>query len=461
MTLSPEAEQKARASFTYFVAAMRPDFVFSPFSRSVCNNLQKFYVASVKGQMPNMLLSAPPQHGKSLLCAELFPAWCLGINPNVRVGIATYAFPLARKRNIGVQRIIELPQYAQLFPDTKLRVGNNIVEAERNAEGFEIVAKEGGLRAVGVGGSLTGFPLDIGIIDDPYKDMAEARSRTQNETVIEWYNSTFKTRMSKISGTVMMLTRWTINDLAAWCMENEQWTEIKYAAIEDGKALVPALHPLEQLEKIKSTMPDVIWEALYQQRPYVQGGNIIREHWIKYYTVLPDRFERIFITADTAQKKEEHNDYTVFSVWGMADNGLYWLDMIRGRMTAPELRDTATEVWNKWGKGIGETWCTGFYIEDKSSGTGLIQDLQAQSLIPVIPVAREKDKYTRLMDVLNYIESGRLLLPANAVWIKDAIAEMSAFSGDMKHPHDDIVDTMIDALFVAFGPGQLSMLDVI
>lgn len=459
--LSKEATDKARSSFVHFVAAVNPGFVFSKFSRSVCNNLQKFYVASVKGEMPNMLLEAPPQHGKSLLCAELFPAWCLGVNPNVRVGVATYAFPLARKRNIGVQRIIESEMYQHIFPDTKLRKGHNIVEAERNAEGFEVVGHDGGLRAVGFGGSLTGFPLDIGIIDDPYKDMAEARSQTQNNSVIEWYNATFKTRMSKISGVVMMLTRWAVNDLAGWCMENETWSEIKYAAIEEGKALVPALHPIEQLQKIKSGMPDVIWEALYQQRPYVQGGNVIREEWLQYYSVLPERFERIYITTDTAQKTKEHNDFTVFSVWGLAPDGLYWLDMIRGRMSAPELRDKAEYVWNKWSKGIGETFCSGFYVEDKSSGTGLIQDLQAQSLIPVIPLERINDKYTRLMDVINYIESGRLFLPANAVWIKDAIAEMSAFSGDMKHPFDDIVDTVIDGLFIAFGPGQLSMLDVI
>ena len=460
-TLSSEAIHEARVSFVHFVAVLKSDFVFSAFARSVCRELQAFYVGAARGNMPSLMLEAPPQHGKSLLCAELFPAWCLGVNPDLRVAVATYAFPLARKRNLEIQRIIESPLYKQIFPETRLRQGNNLVEAERNAEGFEIVGRNGSLRAVGVGGSLTGFSVDIGIIDDPYKDMAEARSQTQNASVIEWYNAVFKTRLSKISGIVMMLTRWAINDVAGWCVENEDWQEIKYEAINEGRALVPQLHPIEQLEKIKKSMPQEIWEALYQQRPYVRGGNVIREDWLRYYQALPERFEQIFITADTAQKTKEHNDYTVFSVWGAAENGLYWLDMWRDRVLAPGLRRAAQEIWQQWHAGIGETLCNGFYIEDKSSGTGLIQDLSAQSLIPVIPLQRDRDKYTRLMDVLNYIESGRLWLPANAVWTQTAVAEMSAFSGDMKHVHDDIVDTLIDGLHIAFGPGMLSILDVI
>lgn len=461
MKLTIDAINKCRISFTHFVAAIKPGFVFSNFSKSICNELQKFYIASVKTEMPNLLLEAPPQHGKSWLCAELFPAWCMGVNPDVRIAVATYAFPLARKRNTEIQRIIESEEYRQIFPETRLRQGNKVMEGMRNAEEFEIVGKRGGLRCVGVGGSLTGFPVDIGIIDDPYKDMAEARSQTQNNTVIEWYNSVFKTRLSKKSGVVMMLTRWATNDLAAWCLSNEIWIEKKYQAIDNEKALVPALHPIEQLNKIKESMPDAIWEAMYQQNPYIQGGNIIKEEWLQYYQVLPERFNRIFITGDTAQKIKEHNDFSVFSCFGYDGVNLYMLDMWRGKVTAPGLKEAAINFWNKWAAGAKGEQCSGFYIEDKASGTGLIQDLQLSSPIPIIPVPRSNDKYTRLMDVLNYIQAGKLWIPANAVWTKTAVGEMSAFSGDMKHEHDDITDTIIDGLYIAYGPGMISILDVI
>ena len=461
MNLSSQSIINCRKSFIFFVAAIRPDFVFSYFSRSICNELQKFYISAIKGEMPNVLLEAPPQHGKSLLCAELFPAWCLGVNPDNRLVVATYTFALARKRNMEIQRIIESPRYKQIFPETKLRQGNRIIDGAKNAEEFEIVGARGGLRCVGVGGSLTGFSVDIGVIDDPYKDMAQARSSTQNNTVIEWYNSVFKTRFSKKSGAVMMLTRWATNDLAAWCLENENWREHKYKAIEEGKALIPALHPIEQLIKIKTSMPESIWEAMYQQNPYIQGGNIIKEEWIKYYSILPGKFERIFITGDTAQKLKEHNDFSVFTCFGSDGNFLYVLDMWRGKVTAPGLKTAALDFWNKWGSGIGSVTCTGFYIEDKASGTGLIQDLQASAPIPIIPVPRSIDKYTRLMDVLNYIQAGKLWLPANAVYTKMMVGEMLAFSGDMKHEHDDITDTIIDGLFINYGPGMVSMIDVL
>jgi len=461
MILSAELVKKNRTSFISFVASYRPDFVFSEFSISICNELQKFYVSSMKKEMPNLLLEAPPQHGKSLLCAELFPAWVLGVNPNSRLAVATYTFTLARRRNIEIQRIIESSRYKQIFPETKLRQGNKVIDGEKNAEGFEVVGYNGGLRCVGVGGSLTGFSVDIGIIDDPYKDMAEARSSTQNNNVIEWYNSVFKTRLSKLSGVVMMLTRWATNDLAAWCLENENWNEHKYQAIVKDKALVPSLHPIEQLIKIKTSMPDAIWEAMYQQNPYIQGGNIIREEWIQYYSILPEKFERIFITGDTAQKVKEHNDFSVFTCFGSDGNFLYVLDMWRGKVTAPGLKQAALDFWTKWGAGIGGVACSGFYIEDKASGTGLIQDLQASAPIPIIPVPRSIDKYTRLMDVLNYIQAGKLWLPANAVYTNMMVGEMMAFSGDMKHAHDDIVDTIIDGLFINYGPGMVSMLDVI
>jgi len=452
---------RCRVSFVHFIAAIQPDFVFSDFSRRVANDLQRFYIATQRGEMPNLLLEAPPQHGKSREAAELFPAWVLGINPDIRVSVATYAFPLAKKRNMEIQRVMATPAYRQIFPETKLRTSNDPTEGEKTAEGFDIVKRRGGARFVGVGGSLTGFSTDIGIIDDPYKDMQQARSSTQNNAVIEWYNSVFKTRMSKVSGSVLMLTRWTTNDLAAWCATNEDWTEVKYRAIENGKALVPSLHPLEQLLKIKASMPAVIWEAMYQQNPFIQGGNVIREEWLQYYQTFPERFERIFITGDTAQKAKEHNDFTVFSVWGTSENALYWLDLWRDKVTSPGLRKAAKDIWSKWHPGYGETRASGFYVEDKASGTGLIQDLQVESAIPIVPIQRDKDKYTRLLDVLNYIQAGRLYIPANAPWTNVAIGEMAAFSADMKHANDDIVDTMIDGLTIAFGPGNVSMFDVL
>ncbi len=371
MVLAPDALRACQVSFIHFVMAVHKgvseeDFLTSKFSIDLAKSLQRFYIQSQKQELPNLLLEAPPQHGKSRVAAELFPAWLLGINPNLKIIVATYTFDLAKKRNVSIQRILNSPIYRQIFPGTRLRSGNNPVEGEKSANGFEIVRRKGGIRFVGVGGSLTGFSADIGIIDDPYKDMAQARSKVQNETVIEWYNSVFRTRMSKVSGVILMLTRWTIDDLAGRCASNDDWTEIKYPAInEEGKALVPGLHPISQLLRRKSELPVAIWEAMYQQNPIVQGGNIIRDEWLQYYSILPEHIEKVFITGDTALKATEHADFSVFSVWGVKENQLYWLDMWRGKVIAPGLKSAAIAIWDKWHTGVGQTLPSGFYIEDK------------------------------------------------------------------------------------------------
>ncbi len=442
--------------------------MFSDFSLDLADKLQRFYVQSQEQELPKLLLEAPPQHGKSRVAAELFPAWLLGINPNLKIVVATYAFNLAKKRNFNIQRIFESPIYKQLFPASKLRVGNDLVQGERTAEGFSIVSErdgtkfEGAIRFTGLEGSLTGYSADIGIIDDPYKDMASARSRVQNEKTIEWYNSVFKTRLSKRSGVLMMLTRWTINDLAGQCSKEGDWTEIKYQAIsKEGKALVPPLFPIKLLLKRREETSTAIWEAMYQQNPITQGGNLIKEDWLQYYSTIPQKLDRIFITGDTALKATEHADYSVFSVWGKVDNKLYWLDMWRGKVEAPGLKEAANKIWDKWKAGIGETPANAFYIEDKASGTGLIQELKRSSSIPILALPRTRDKYSRLMDVINYIESERLYLPDNAVWTKSAVEEMLAFSGDLKHQHDDIVDTLLDGLSITFVTRRLTRMDVL
>jgi predicted phage terminase large subunit-like protein len=86
------------------------------------------------------------------------------------------------------------------------------------------------------------------------------------------------------------------------------------------------------------------------------------------------------------------------------------------------------------------------YIEDKSSGTGLIQDIKREGNVPVIAVQRVKDKLTRVQDVLSYVEAGYLHLPDNAPWVNDYLAEMEEFSADNGHRHDDQIDPTIDAI---------------
>ncbi len=198
-----------------------------------------------------------------------------------------------------------------------------------------------------------------------------------------------------------------------------------------------------------------IWEGELMS----MGGKVIKRQYFNYYNEYPAKVKRLFVTADTAMKVKEHNDYSVFSVWGVTDTDLLWLDMVRGKWEAPELIEQAQQVYNKWTSFFESCILSGFYIEDKASGTGLIQTLKRNSRIPVIPIPRNTDKGERLQGVLDYIASGRVCLPSfNKQMSNDIINECTAIQRDFQQPtNDDIVDTMIDAVNIAEGRQQTTI----
>lgn len=193
----------------------------------------------------------------------------------------------------------------------------------------------------------------------------------------------------------------------------------------------------------------------YQQEPIALGGNVFKSEWWRYYgdsekahEPRPDKFEYTFITADTAQKTNELNDYSVLCYWGKYRDRVYFIDGIRGKWEAPDLRVQAEafikQCWRR-NKECGNL--RKIYIEDKASGTGLIQDLTkaVNGMGEIVPVQRDKDKVTRAMDAQPIIKGGRVVLPDNHSFIAELVAEMSAFTYDDSHPHDDICDNVFDA----------------
>ena len=106
---------------------------------------------------------------------------------------------------------------------------------------------------------------------------------------------------------------------------------------------------------------------------------------------------------------------------------------------------------------------SGLYIEDKASGTGLIQTLQNKTNIPVFPVQVVKDKLQRVNDVLPYIVSGRLYFrdSPDAPYNQEIISECMCFTNNDTHLHDDIVDTITMALKLTIADGTVSIYDVL
>ncbi|MBE0469582.1 MAG: phage terminase large subunit [Methyloprofundus sp.] len=428
-----------------FISYINKEYIVSDFSRQVCTAIDEFLNDMQQGMRPVLILGAPPQHGKSDIVSRYLPAFIFGLNPNIRVAGISYGKDLASDMNRDVQRIMLSPEYKIIFPQSSLAKSKASDSSRRNNSTFEVTGFRGSYTAQGVGGALTGKKVDLGIIDDAIKNASEALSTTVKEGVWSWYTSTFLTRLSKNSGQIIMATRWAVDDLSGKVTEKTPGAKVlSFKAISDeGKALIPELHPIEKLLETKAVLSDYFWSAMYQQSPVVLGGGLFKTEWWRFYSTLPKISYRV-IYADTAQKTKEHNDYSVLQCWGVGhyDKKIYLLDMIRGKWEAPQLLTQAKAFYDKHKAAQGVGTLRQIKIEDKSSGTGLIQQLK-QMGVPVVGIPRSTDKVSRALDVAPQIEVGNVYLPEGTAWLSDYLSEFAAFPNAA---HDDTVDPTIDAI---------------
>lgn len=461
------ALEDARESFWAFRQLINPRLKKGWWQREIAYELQNFYCDLIDGKRPKLVIQAPPQHGKSIQIID-FVAWVAGHNPDFKTIYTSFSERLGVRANLRLQRIFDSVIYKKCFPETRINDKNTVTisgQYLRNREIVEYVNHEGYFRNTTVRGSITGETLDLGVIDDPIKGREEAGSLTVRDKTWDWLMDDFFTRFSEHAGLLTILTRWHIDDpIGRLIKAMPDVRVLSYPALATrdeihrraGEPLFPELKSKEFLMLRKQAMFSGHWEALYQQNPLIEGGEIIKNHWFKRYDILPIiKYRKIF--CDTAEKIKTHNDYSVFECWGLGeDNKLYLIDMIRGKWEIPDLRRRFIDFWNKHNsltkeekKKMGAL--RGVLVEDESSGTQLIQDIRRDANIPIKGILRVKDKLNRVNDVLSYIESGYVYLPANAPFTNDFIAECEAFTGDDTHAHDDQIDPMCDAIVDMLG----------
>jgi len=294
----------ASKSFKDFVKYTKPDYIFNWHHLLLLDYLQKF----AEGKIKKLMVFMPPQHGKSELTSRRLPAYILGINPKAKIIGCSYSADLATSFNRDVQRIIDDEKYNDIFPETLLN-GSNVRTAAkgnylRNSDLFEIVEHRGFYKSVGVGGSLTGTPADIGIIDDPVKDAIEAESSTYRARIWDWFTQVFMTRLHNDSQIIITQTRWNNDDLSGriikYLNNDNSWTILSLPAICEGnvnendprklgEALWEEKHSLKRLSEIKTANPRA-FHALYQQDPKPFEGGLV---YPKYKTITLTEFEAI------------------------------------------------------------------------------------------------------------------------------------------------------------------------
>lgn len=195
----------AKRRFADFIEYTKDDYIFNWHHKVLCAKLEGFAHRQIK----KLMVFMPPQHGKSQLCTRHFPAYLLGIHPTSKICVCSYSATLAQSFNRDIQRIIDDNPYHDVFPKTLLNQSNVTTDAHgaylRNADIFETLNYRGFVKTVGVGGSLTGTPIDVGIIDDPFKDREEAMSIRIRDKVWSWYTDVFKTRLHNDSQELLIM----------------------------------------------------------------------------------------------------------------------------------------------------------------------------------------------------------------------------------------------------------------
>lgn len=439
----------ARRSLLRFTQHTHAEYKTGWFHREVAGELDKFLADVQAKRSPRLILTAPPQHGKSELVSRRFPAYAYGHNPNLRIIATSYADNLANRFSQDVQRIVDSPKYHEIFPDTRI-VGEfaKAGSATRNIRLWEIVGRRGSYLSAGVGSGITGNPADILLVDDPIKDEEEARSETIRENVWNWLTTVAMTRVQEGGGIAVMMTRWHEDDPVGRLTARfpERWKVLNFPALAEhdepfrkiGEPLSVERFSLPTLLDLKTAVGPYGWSALYQQHPTPLEGGIIKRDWIKFYIQLPASFDEVIQSWDMAFKDTKTADFVAGHVWARKGADYYLLDREHGRMDCPASMKAVRRVSEHWPE------ATAKYIEDKANGPAVIS-LMRHELNGMIPVEPEGGKDSRMYAVSPLFAAGNVHVPHPDLkpWVNDVIAEWTAFPNAA---HDDDCDAMSQAL---------------
>jgi len=311
-------QQIASSSLLSYIGLESPKYIAEPMHELIATALEKVD----SGDIRRLLICTPPQHGKTHLASEFFPAWFLGRHPGWSTIAVTYSQTRANQVGKTVRNNLLSPIHKAIFPNC------TILQDTKSAH-HVATAQKGHYYSIGVGGSVMGRSAHLVLIDDPLRGREDAESKLIREKMKEWYAASIYTRLRPDNRIVIISTRWHRDDLTGYLLSEhpqENWKVIELRAIAEeddilkrpiGAALCPNIYTLEHLEQEKKIEGSYNWESLYQQRPIARKGGIIQYDWIEdnWYDKVPEKeVIKTVISWDTAFRKDELNDPTAASV---------------------------------------------------------------------------------------------------------------------------------------------------
>ncbi len=449
----------AKRHYAKYFQLANPGMKLYPHTKLICRLLQKI----ADGEQHFYIISMPPQHGKSLTITKTFPSYFLMKYPDKHAMVTAYSQDLYSQFAASNRRDFSL-WAPRMY---KLRMGKN------TSQEFDIVDHRGGFYATSILGGATGMSADLLIIDDPIKNAEEAASSTIKDKIWAEWNLTFYPRLQKGGSVIIIMTRWQIDDLAGRLLQQSSlpWEEIKLPAIAEdipagqtdaigrhnGDALCPELHTKKELLTHKHDMGTQKFTALYQQSPTIEGGNIFKRKWTKYYVdsretmirlgltekdvaILPKHLDDTVQAWDATFKSKENDDFVAGQTWSRRGANCYlrpgWFHQ------RASFIQTMTAI-NQQKNMYPET--SAILVEDKANGPAILDVLQRDipGIMPVSPGADSKE--ARAASVSPLWEAGQVYVP-HPLWhpeVEDWLQEIWEFPNA---PHDDNVDSHVYAL---------------
>lgn len=435
--------RKARKDYGTYVELANPGFYMTHFHRYLCDQIQAFLEAPcTNGFMDILLLSVPPQHGKSYTVTETLPSWFLGRDPTAGVIIAGYESTFAeafsrrnRDKFVSITQEVFLTSTHNCRPNKSVQ-GVALWETEQG----------GRCRAAGLKAGITGHGAELFIIDDPIKSKEQADSETVLAKIHDEMGPSVQSRIHPGGKLIVIQTRWVEGDVIGWVQENWGewvWKTINLPAEYDEDAALIGPDPLgrklgeslmgrhlgddetklpqkiantnEWLQSkkrlVKQSDGDRTWNALYQGRPSAANGNLYNHAWWKTYLRTKDlreSLEYLQLSVDATFKNTETSDYVAITLWGLKGRDVYLWKLVNKRMG---FLDTVSCI---------KALCKEFpdidelVIEDKANGSAIIDVLKyEENMPPVVAVTPLGGKYARAQATSPFVATGVVHLPAD------------------------------------------------
>jgi predicted phage terminase large subunit-like protein len=439
--------QAAQEDFLAFIAAIDKSYKFGAHLKRLGNLLM-----DVEENVKNRIaVSMAPRMGKSQMISIYYPAWYLGRHPDHKVIVASHTSDLAVVMARKVRNLIQSPEYARIFPNTKIASDAKAAAQWNTTAGGEYFA-------IGVGGALAGRGAHLIIADDPLSEQDIKAGNTNSlDTVYEWFSAGLRTRLMPDGKICVLHTRWHQRDLIGRLLKDSAMNEggdnyeaFEFPAIlnegtENEKSIWPEQWTLESLQQTRASMHHIMWQwyAQYQQNPTAAEAAIIKRDWIRWWTKdSPPPIDFLVQAFDTALTTKQRSDFSVCHTWGTFTNeddgtqNVILLNKVKGKYEFPELKVMAHEQFAEWQP-------DSVIVEAKASGQPLIDEMRRSGIfVQDFSPGKGQDKIARLNAVADMFASGHVWFPETA-WAAQTVEEILAFPAG---EHDDEVDTMTLAL---------------